>query len=190
VTPSIGGTLYAIAARVLLGLEHENRHADTVIGSSRYPESLLWFRGRGAMVGRAARQKRCPVWRRGARVVGAVPPGATGAGTAKGNSMAQGGSGLATQMSSQGSSNGASTEERLHGLETAQAVQAATVAGIEATQAAATAGAEATQTAAQAGNMATTAAMQAGNMATMLAGSAGFVVGIFLGLAIANTRRT
>lgn len=104
--------------------------------------------------------------------------------------MAEGGSGLSTQMSNQSTNNGGGTEERLHALETAQAVQAATVAGIEATQAAAMAGAEATQSAAQAGNMATTSAMQAGNMATMLAGSAGFVVGIFLGLAISNAQRT
>jgi hypothetical protein len=31
--------------------------------------------------------------------------------------------------------------------------------------------------------------MQAGNMATMAAGASGFVVGIFLGLAIAGIRR-
>lgn len=103
--------------------------------------------------------------------------------------MAEGNSGLATQMSNQSQNGGGGTEERLHALETGQAVQAATVAGIEATQAAAMAGAEATQAAVQAGNMATTTAMQAGNMATMLAGSAGFIIGTFLGLAIANTRR-
>lgn len=103
--------------------------------------------------------------------------------------MAEGG-GLSTQMSNQRGNGSGGTEERLHALETGQAVQAATVAGMEATQAAAMAGAEATQAAVQAGNMATTTAMQAGNMATMVAGSVGFVVGIFLGLAISNTRRT
>lgn len=69
-------------------------------------------------------------------------------------------------------------EERIRGLETAQATQAATQAGAEATQAAV-----------QAGNMATTTAMQAGNMATMMAGSVALVTGIFLGIAIANARR-
>ena len=97
--------------------------------------------------------------------------------------------GLSAQMSAP-SKNGAGTgtEERLHALETGQAVQAATVAGMEATQAAITAGAEATQSALQAGNAATTTAMQAGTMATMMAGGASLVIGIFLGLAIANTR--
>ena len=103
--------------------------------------------------------------------------------------MSEGGSGLSAQMSGQKQDGEGRTEERLHALETAQAVQAATVAGMEATQSAAMAGAEATQGAIQAGNMATTAAMQAGNMAAMITGSVGFVVGIFLGLAIANTRR-
>jgi hypothetical protein len=37
--------------------------------------------------------------------------------------------------------------------------------------------------------MATTTAMQAANMAAMVTGSVGFVVGVFLGLAIAATRR-
>jgi len=96
---------------------------------------------------------------------------------------------MSTQMTNQTSNGGGSAEERLHALETGQAVQAAAVAGMEATQAAAMAGAEATQGAVHAGNMATTTAMQAGNMATMVAGSVGFVVGIFLGLAISNTRR-
>ena len=100
------------------------------------------------------------------------------------------GSGLSTQMQNQSSSNGGGTEQRLHALETGQAVQAATVAGMEATQAAAMAGAEATQAAIQAGNMATTTAMQAGNMAAMVAGAAGFVVGLFLALSISNTRRS
>ena len=63
--------------------------------------------------------------------------------------------------------------DRIHALETAQATQAASLAG-----------AEATQTAAQAGNMATTAAMQAGNMATLVAGGVSLIAGIFLGLAM------
>lgn len=96
--------------------------------------------------------------------------------------------GLSAQMTAP-SKNGEGTEERLHAIETAQAVQAATVAGIEATQAAVTAGAEATQAAATAGTMATTSAMQAGTVATMMSGAGGFVIGIFLGLAIANSRR-
>ena len=61
--------------------------------------------------------------------------------------------------------------ERMHGLETAQATQAAATAGMEATQAAA-----------QAGNMATTAAMTTGTMMTMAAGSLGLIAGIFLGM--------
>jgi hypothetical protein len=68
-------------------------------------------------------------------------------------------------------------ETRVRDLETAQAAQAAT-----------TAGAEATQSAAMAGMTATHTAMQVGNMATMIAGSAGFIIGIFLGLAIARAR--
>ena len=63
--------------------------------------------------------------------------------------------------------------ERVHALETAQATQAATTAGMEATQGAV-----------QAGNMATTTAMATGTMTTMAAGSVGLIVGIFLGLAI------
>jgi hypothetical protein len=61
--------------------------------------------------------------------------------------------------------------ERVHALETAQATQAATTAGMEATQGAI-----------QAGNMATTAAMTTGTMTTMAAGSIGLIAGIFLGL--------
>ena len=57
--------------------------------------------------------------------------------------------------------------ERVHALETAQATQAAAMAGAEATQAAA----------------------HAGTWSTMLAGAGGFVVGIFLGMAITNARR-
>ena len=82
------------------------------------------------------------------------------------------------QTMERSSSNGSSVEERIHGLETAQAVQAATMAGAEATQAAI-----------QAGNMATTAAMSAGNMALTVAGSVALVVGIFLGIAIGTARR-
>ena len=63
--------------------------------------------------------------------------------------------------------------ERIHTLETAQATQTATTAGMEATQGAI-----------QAGNMATTTAMATGTMTTMAAGSVGLIVGIFLGLAI------
>ena len=103
--------------------------------------------------------------------------------------MAEGTSGMSGQMTAERSNGGRSSEERLHALETAQAVQAASVAGMEATQAAAMAGAEATQAALQAGNMATTTAMQAGTMAAMITGSVGFVVGTFLGLTIAATRR-
>jgi len=64
-------------------------------------------------------------------------------------------------------------QERVHSLETAQAVQTATQAGAEATQSAAMAGMTATQ-----------AAAHAGTWATMAAGAAGLIVGIFLGLAI------
>jgi hypothetical protein len=63
--------------------------------------------------------------------------------------------------------------ERIHALETAQATQTATTAGMEATQGAV-----------QAGNMATTTAMTTGTMTTMVAGAVGMVVGMFLGLAI------
>ncbi len=66
--------------------------------------------------------------------------------------------------------------ERIHALETAQATQAATTAGLEATQGAV-----------QAGNMATTTAMTTGTMTTMAAGSIGLIVGIFLGMAIARS---
>ncbi|MDQ4131643.1 MAG: hypothetical protein M3179_00180 [Actinomycetota bacterium] len=63
--------------------------------------------------------------------------------------------------------------DRIHALETAQAAQTATTAGMEATQGAV-----------QAGNMATTAAMTTGTMTTIAAGSVALIVGIFLGLAI------
>jgi hypothetical protein len=81
---------------------------------------------------------------------------------------------------SQGQSDGTTQDkllERVHAVETAQAAQAAALAG-----------AQATQVAAQAGLTATTAAMQAGTMATMAAGSVGFIAGVFLGLAIAARR--
>lgn len=63
--------------------------------------------------------------------------------------------------------------ERLHAVETAQAVQAAVQAG-----------AEATQGAVQAGAATTNAATHAGTWSAMVAGAAGLIVGIFLGLAI------
>jgi hypothetical protein len=66
--------------------------------------------------------------------------------------------------------------ERLHSLETAQAVQAATLAGAQATMAATQAGASSTTTAAH-----------AGTWSTMAAGAGGFIVGTFLGLAIAKS---
>jgi hypothetical protein len=64
-------------------------------------------------------------------------------------------------------------EERVRGLETAQATQTATLAGAQATQSAAMAGMTATQ-----------AAAHAGTWSTMAAGAASLIVGIFLGLAI------
>lgn len=63
--------------------------------------------------------------------------------------------------------------ERIHALETAQATQTATTAGMEATQGAL-----------QAGNMATTTAMTTGTMTTMAAGGIGLITGVFLGLAL------
>ncbi len=56
-------------------------------------------------------------------------------------------------------------KERIHALETAQATQTATTAGMQATQAAA----------------------QAGTWAVMAAGSISLIVGIFLGMAIARS---
>lgn len=56
-------------------------------------------------------------------------------------------------------------------------------------QAAAHAGAQATQAATQAGQASTVAATQAGTWSTMAAGWVGMVVGMFLGLAIGNSRR-
>jgi hypothetical protein len=67
--------------------------------------------------------------------------------------------------------------EKIHSLETAQAAQAATTAGMEATNAATTAGLQATQ-----------AAAQAGTWAVMVASSASLIAGIFLGIAIAKSK--
>jgi hypothetical protein len=72
--------------------------------------------------------------------------------------------------------NGEDVRDELHELDKMQAVQAATQAGAQATQAAT-----------QAGGMATTAAAQAGTAAAVAAGGIGLVVGMFLGLAIANS---
>ena len=66
-------------------------------------------------------------------------------------------------------------QERIHSLETAQATQAATTAGMEATQTATTTGMQATQ-----------AAAQAGTWAVMATGFVSLVVGIFLGVTIAK----
>jgi hypothetical protein len=63
--------------------------------------------------------------------------------------------------------------ERVHAVETAQAVQTAVQAGAEATQAAV-----------QAGAAATNAAAHAGTIAMVAAGSVSLIIGIFLGLAI------
>jgi hypothetical protein len=67
--------------------------------------------------------------------------------------------------------------DRVHKLEVAQA-----------TQAAAATGAQATQAAAQAGAMATNAAGMAGMGAAVVSGAAGFIIGVFMGLAIAGSR--
>jgi hypothetical protein len=63
--------------------------------------------------------------------------------------------------------------ERVHAIETAQAVQTAVQAGAEATQAAV-----------QAGAATTNAAAHAGTVAMVATGSVALVVGMFLGLAI------
>jgi hypothetical protein len=57
-----------------------------------------------------------------------------------------------------------------------------------ATQAATQAGAQATQAATQAGQASTMAATQAGTWSTMVAAGGALIVGVFLGLAIANSR--
>ena len=80
-------------------------------------------------------------------------------------------------------------EERMRSVETATAVGEAVQAGAQATQAAAMSGMEATNAAATAGMTATNTAMQAGTWSTMGAGAGGFIIGIFLGLAIAAVRR-
>ncbi|MEJ7789938.1 MAG: hypothetical protein WKF29_08665 [Thermoleophilaceae bacterium] len=77
-------------------------------------------------------------------------------------------------------------QERIHALETAQATQAASAAGVEATQAATTAGMQATQAATTTGLQAAQTAAQAGTWAVMTVGSVALIVGIFLGLAISN----
>ncbi len=67
--------------------------------------------------------------------------------------------------------------ERIHSLETAQAVQTATTTGMESTNAATTAGMQATQ-----------AAAQAGTWAVMAVGSISLIMGIFLGMGISRSR--
>ena len=74
--------------------------------------------------------------------------------------------------------------ERLHAVETAQAVQTAVGAGVDATQAATQAGAVATSAATQAGIATTNAATHAGTWSTMVAGAVSLVAGVFLGLAL------
>lgn len=67
--------------------------------------------------------------------------------------------------------------ERIHALETAQATQAATTAGMESTNAATTAGLQAAQ-----------ATAQAGTWAVMIASGACLIVGTCLGIAIKAKR--
>ena len=67
--------------------------------------------------------------------------------------------------------------ERLHAVETAQAVQAAVQSGAEATQAAM-----------QAGAASTNAAAHAGVVGMVAAGSVALIVGVFLGMAIRAAR--
>jgi hypothetical protein len=71
--------------------------------------------------------------------------------------------------------------KKVQDLEKAQEVQAATQAGAQA-------GAQATQAATQAGQASTMAAAQAGTWTTVGAAGVALIVGIFLGLAIANSR--
>ncbi|MEJ7660349.1 MAG: hypothetical protein WKG07_12395 [Hymenobacter sp.] len=66
---------------------------------------------------------------------------------------------------------------RIHRSETAQAVQAATVAGMEATNAAATVGMQAAQ-----------AAAQVGTWAVMAASGISLIVGMFLGITIVKAK--
>ena len=63
--------------------------------------------------------------------------------------------------------------ERVHALETAQAVQAAVQVGAQATQAAI-----------QAGTATTTATAQAGTWAVYITGGVALVTGMFLGIAL------
>ena len=67
--------------------------------------------------------------------------------------------------------------DRIHKLEVAQA-----------TQAAAAAGAEATQAATQAGAVATGAASVAGLASAVASGAGGFIIGMFMGMAIAKAK--
>jgi hypothetical protein len=67
---------------------------------------------------------------------------------------------------------------KIHALETAEATQAATTAGMESTNAATVAGLQAAQ-----------AAAQAGTWAVMTAGSVSLIVGMFLGMTIAKIKR-
>ncbi|MFD9597355.1 hypothetical protein ACFWA9_32010 [Kitasatospora sp. NPDC059973] len=69
----------------------------------------------------------------------------------------------------------AELESKVHGLETALAVQEANLAGAQATQAAT-----------QAGMSSTFAATHAGTWSVMAVGSVALVVGLFLGMAIAK----
>jgi hypothetical protein len=66
--------------------------------------------------------------------------------------------------------------ERVHALETGQAVQTAIQTGAQATQAAT-----------DAGMTAANVATHAGTWTTMVAGAAALIVGIFLGIAIAKS---
>jgi hypothetical protein len=68
-------------------------------------------------------------------------------------------------------------KQEIEDLKTSQATQAATQAGAQATQAAT-----------QAGQASTMAATQAGTWSTMAAGAIALIVGVFLGLAIANSK--
>jgi precorrin-6x reductase len=81
-----------------------------------------------------------------------------------------------SMMTENGTTDTRDVSQRLDALEKAQAVQAATESGAQATQAATLSGAQATQ-----------AAAHAGTWATMAAGSIALIVGMFLGLTIANT---
>ena len=86
------------------------------------------------------------------------------------------------------SNNPEDLKQEIEDLKTSHATQAATQAGAQATQAATQAGAQATQAATQAGQASTMAATQAGTWSTMAAGAIALIVGVFLGLAIANSK--